>query len=61
MELNIRGLKTQKGNIPTYRAQLVDEKMRSFVYNHFQNILRIFDVLTNFPFTTTETIRDYYL
>ena len=30
-------------------------------YNHFHNILRIFDVLANFPYTTSETMRDYYL
>ena len=30
-------------------------------YNRFYNILRLFDVLINFPFTTSETIRDYYL
>ena len=30
-------------------------------YSHFHNILRLFDVLTNFPFTTSETICDYYL
>ena len=29
-------------------------------YNHFHNILRLFDVL-NFPFTTSETMRDYFL
>ena len=29
--------------------------------NHFHNILRRFDVLSNFPFTTSETMRDYYL
>ena len=29
--------------------------------NHFHNILRLFDVLPNFPFTTSETIRHYYL
>ena len=31
------------------------------VYNHFHNILRLFDVLPNFPFTTSGTMRDYYL
>ena len=31
------------------------------IYNHFHNILRLFDVLPNFPFTTSETMRDYYL
>ena len=25
-------------------------------YNHFHNILRLFDVLPNFPFTTGETM-----
>ena len=30
-------------------------------YNHFHNILGLFDVLPNFPFTTSETMRDYYL
>ena len=25
------------------------------------NIVRLFDVLTNFPFTTSETMCDYYL
>ena len=29
--------------------------------NHFHNILRLFDVLPNFPFTTSETMGDYYL
>ena len=30
-------------------------------YNQFYNILRLFDVLPNFPFTTSETVGDYYL
>ena len=29
--------------------------------NHFHNILRLFDVLPSFPFSTNETLRDYYL
>ena len=29
--------------------------------NHFHNILRLFNVLAKFPFTTSETMRDYYL
>ena len=31
------------------------------VYNHFHNILRLFDVLPNFPFTTSEMMSNYYL
>ena len=31
------------------------------VYNQFHNILRHFDVLTNFAFTVSETMHDYYL
>ena len=30
-------------------------------YNHFQNMLRLFDVLTIFPFTTSETMCDHFL
>ena len=29
------------------------------IYNLGHNILRLFDVLPNFPFTTSETNRDY--
>ena len=31
------------------------------IYNHFHNILVLFDVLSIFPFTTSETMRNYYL
>ena len=31
------------------------------ICNQFYNILRLFDVLPNFPFTTSETMCDYYL
>ena len=31
------------------------------VYNHFDNILRLFNVLPNFPFTANETMHDYCL
>ena len=30
------------------------------MYNHFHNILRLFDVLLTFLFTTSETMRGYY-
>ena len=30
------------------------------IYNHFHNILRLFDVLSNSPFTTSETMCNYY-
>ena len=30
-------------------------------YNQFHNIVRLFDVLPNFPFSTSETMGDYYL
>ena len=29
--------------------------------NHFHNILRFYDALPNFPFTTSKTMCDYYL
>ena len=31
------------------------------IYNRFHNILRLFDVLPNFPFTTSEMMDHYYL
>ena len=39
----------------TYKAK------ENFSDNHFHNILRLFDVLPNFPFTASETMRDFYL
>ena len=35
--------------------------IRFDTYNNFHNILRLFDVLPNFPFTTSETMGEYYL
>ena len=29
------------------------------LYNHVQNILRLFDVSQNFPFTTSKMMHDY--
>ena len=42
-------------------CQYLQFKVKLDTYNHFRNILRLFDVLTNFPFTTGETMRNYYL
>ena len=36
-------------------------KILQVICNHFHNILRLFDILRNFPFTTSESMRDYYL
>ena len=33
----------------------------SRIFNRFHNILRLFDVLANFGFTTNETMCSYYL
>ena len=33
----------------------------NFADNQIHNILRLFDVLPNFPSTTSETMGDYYL
>ena len=36
------------------------EIKRNYVtYNHRNNIVELFDVLQNFPFTTSETKRNY--
>ena len=40
----------------------IELSMFELVYNHFNNMLRLFDVLPIFSFTTTsETMRSYYL
>ena len=41
--------------------QNVSASRNSLTYIHFHKILRLFDVLPSFPFTTSETMRDYYL
>ena len=38
---------------------LVDEEVIGHNLQSFHKILRIFDVLPNFPLTTSETKRDY--
>ena len=46
-----------------YGAYTTDEQalLLEGFSNHFHNILRLFDVLPNFSFPTTETMSDYYL
>ena len=39
----------------------LNDVLTVLTYNHFHNILRLSDVLPSFPFTTSETMRDYYL
>ena len=41
--------------IETYNAN------KTFAENQFENILRLFDVLQMFPFTTSETMPNFYL
>ena len=45
----------------TFYLKIDNLGLAMLIYNHFHNILRLFDVLINFPFTTSETMRDYYL
>ena len=33
----------------------------NYIYNQLHDILRLFDVLPNFPFTPSEKMGDYYL
>ena len=37
------------------------EAKKNFADDHFDNILRLFDVLPNFPFTTSQTMRELLL
>ena len=45
------------------RIQRKDHRIRTYEINnnHLNNILRLFDVLPNFLFSTSETMRDYDL
>ena len=36
-------------------------KIKGKTFNHFHNILRLFDVLPNLPFNAYETMDDYCL
>ena len=42
-------------------ANYLNEALFECTHNQFHNILRLFDVLPNFPFTTSEMMADYYL
>ena len=44
----------------TIKAVNKDIKCKKNGENHVHNILRIVDVWVNFPFTTSETKRDYF-
>ena len=48
-------------DIPMISMMKVRDRDMQSTYNHFHNILRLFDVTPNFPFTTSETMDDYYL
>ena len=37
------------------------KRKRKFADNYFHDVMRLFDVLQNFSFTASETMRDYYL
>ena len=38
-----------------------NKEILTLICNHFHNILRLFDFLPNFPFTTIGTMHNYYL
>ena len=47
--------------IPKKLVLLFKRYYAQIPHNQFPNMLRLFDVLANFPFTTSETMHDYYL
>ena len=48
-------------NLDTESKILTFVNTNDICYNHFHYILSFFVVLPNFPFNTSETMRDYYL
>ena len=53
-------VRTQREHRSFISKQFLITFLNTF-YNHFHNILRLFDVLPTFLSTTSETMRDYYL
>ena len=45
----------------TYAVSTFTKKLYFWSYNQLRNTLRLFDILPSFPFTTSETMGDYYL
>ena len=54
-------LKNILDSTPFFNKFEIEKVLSKLSYNHFHNILRLFDVLLNFGFTTSETMCDYYL
>ena len=52
--------KRPRQNLKDFQDQIWTLVKRSENYNQF-HILRLFDVLPNFPFTASEMMGDYYL
>ena len=49
-----------RSSVLSHSATREVTRIPSFLYyNHGHNIMRIYDVLPNFPFTTSETKPDY--
>ena len=46
-------------NLAVNKKNIIPQE--NFADNQFDNILRLFDVLPNSPFTTNENMWDYYL
>ena len=49
-----------KDECSAYKLVQIKGDRHEIFYNHVHNILRHFDVWPSFPFTTSETKRDYY-
>ena len=60
----MKGILGYSGDIKPFRFGIPakgGKAVNQSFYNNFHNVLRLFDVLTNFPFITSETLHDYYL
>ena len=44
-----------------FKSSIISDQKSSNTYNHFHNILRLFDILPNFLFIASESMRSYYL
>ena len=56
-----RKIKKNLAYIWLFLSNLAGNKNIKIADNQFRNILSLFDVLSNFPFTSSETMCGYYL
>ena len=58
-QTSLKKWQTSVKKTQTYKKKWHTSEKKNTNYNHGHNIMKIFDVLPNFPFSTSETKPDY--